>query len=277
MRVKKVQRERLGPEDSAPWGDAQAARELLVGQEAGHRRIADQRLGLVGVERGDQLGQWGGGRRLRRCLGVLRPGVLQRGEQLAGEVQPAGGGDRGHPVPRPEAGANPRAHGGGDPDGGLVLGERDDAPHAGGARGRQHPVPARERPRRVRARHVRLQVDAAQPRVADKLVEVVHQGGLGQGGQLGQRPVGGVGAEGGAVVARVADRVLQQRAQPPGLVDQEPLARPAVAGQQLAGQPVEPVEQAGRPSGEGRGWVRVHGRAPFRRRDIFWTTSCLMK
>jgi hypothetical protein len=55
MRLRRLGGEWLGPEPCALEGDAEPAGELLVGQEAGHRGIAEQDLGLVGVEGGDQL------------------------------------------------------------------------------------------------------------------------------------------------------------------------------------------------------------------------------
>ena len=88
-----------------------------------------------------------------------------------------------------------------------------------------------------------LQVGSAQPRIGNDVIEVVHQVGLGQRGQVGQWPIGRVGAERAAVVARAADRVLEERPQPFGLIGQQSLTRPAVVGQQLAHQVTDLLQQ----------------------------------
>lgn len=199
--------------------DVQAAAELLVGQDAGDGGVAEQHLRLVGVEHGDEFGQRGGGRDVGpgRC-------APHSCEQLPGEMDPARGADPHGPRVRPDPGPHTGPQRGGDPHLGLVVGEREDAPQAGGPGGRQHPVLAEERARGVRPRQMALQLATTQPGVTHDLVEVLHQRGLGQRGQRRQRSVGGPGPQRPAVVGRVRDRVLDEPAQPVRLVGEELVA-----------------------------------------------------
>ena len=240
-------------------GDPQPALELLLGQRRRHRRVGGQRLGPEGVEGGHHLGQGGGHGQPRGGAGLASQ---QHGVQLVGDVQRAGGADPGQPGPRPQPPAGHAAQAGAEPDRELLHILHEQAAQPGGAGGGEQPVAPEVRPVGCRPGQVGLQLGPAQPGVGDDAVEVVHQRRLGQCRQLRERHLagGGVGAEPVPVVGRGGNGAGDQGPQPFGLEGEQPVARPAVPGELLAGQRPQAV-RLGR-SGGGRGG-RGHGCLPL--------------
>lgn len=242
----------LGAEREDARRDVQPARELLVGEHRRHGRVADDRLGLVGVQRADHLAQRRDDRQVRCALAVH----LEHREQPPAQMQGIGRADRDEARRGRDALARQGAQADGDPGRhvGRVVGHQ--GPQPGGARGGEQAVRAQVRLGRVWAGQVRLELGAPQARVGDDRVEVLDELLLrqrGQGGEVDVR-VGGVGAEHLAVVRGALDGMAQEPVQALALMREELLARPRVVAQQLAGERAHPLDGGpggGRRCGDG--------------------------
>ena len=115
--------------------------ELFARELPGDGRIADQALGLISVERIDQLRQRGGDGQARRG----RPGRLQVGKQLPGDGHRAGRTDGHQPCAGPGTRTAERAQARGGPNSEFPQGMHEHAAHPGTARSAGHPVLAQHR------------------------------------------------------------------------------------------------------------------------------------
>ena len=245
--------ERFGGRTDQARRDAQAAGLLLLQQPANDRRIGEQQLRLIGVQRGDDLvGRHDHGEARRSGLSGLD--LL---EDAVGEMERRRGTDAEVAAVRPHAHRRQPAPHVGDDDlpAGAVIG--DDRALAGGTARGEQPVLSEQGLARLLAGQMSQGGGETQSGIGDDPIELAHQGGLAEHRQVFEPDVGRHRrADGGAVVGRIRHGMRHERAQSIALVFEQLVPGPAVALDHGAGERLDSSWVDRRRSRCGRGALR---------------------